>query len=147
MKSIMVNGEEYHVGDKVYYYNTQHKPEIDFNNLNFKTIKYITCGVISKITQAGYIYVKPENIPFYSEKRFDKNGEADRSYYCDNDSCNVLKLRNGDVDNAITMVQEKQDCIQNTFKRLRSIHRLSYDNAQKINSLLDELGIDKVEQE
>lgn len=38
MKSIMVNGEEYHVGDKVYYYNTKYESEIDFNNLNFKTM-------------------------------------------------------------------------------------------------------------
>lgn len=149
MKSVVINGIEYHVGDKVYYYNTQHESEIDFNNLNFKTIKYITCGVISKITQAGYIYVKHDNNAFYySDKRFDKNGEADKYYHFQNVYYkNVLKLRNGDIDNAITKINEQKDYIQNTFKRLKDIHILTYDKAQKINTLLDEIGIDKVTQE
>ena len=142
MKSIMINDIVYSVGDEVYLV----KSGTDLSKVgvsNYK--KCIDKVTITKITSSGYIYVK-ENAKFTCEFKLNKDGsygECDRF----SDRRRFLTPYSEEIENIFNRCEMEHNYIQNIFKRLKLVKSLSYTNAQKINSFLDEIGIDKVEEE
>ena len=138
MKSITINDVVYNVGDEIFrVYNG-----FDISRLNNKTKNMVNKCIIEKITNSGYIYIK-DIIPqrtiygeYYHTERINKRGLGTGCYIIPYDS---------QLDDKLTQIYNKSAYIQTTFTRLKKVNTLSYDNAQKINALLDEIGIDKVE--
>lgn len=138
MKSIMINDIIYSVGDEVYLI----KNNIDIHKIGVGNYqKCINKVFITKITSAGYVYVK-SNDKFTCEIKLDKNG----SWGTYDSSKRVLTPYNEEIENILNRCEMEHNYIQNTFKRMKLVTKLSYDKAEKINSLLDEIGIDKVEE-
>ena len=136
MKSISINNIVYSVGDEVYLI----KSGTDLSKVgvgNYR--KCIDKVVITKITQSGYVYVKRNN-RFACEFKLNKDG----SYSYDN---SVITPYSEEIENTLNRCEMEHKYIQNVFNRLKLIKSLSYTNAQKINSLFDEIGIDKPEEE
>ena len=140
MKCIMINDIVYSVGDEIFRVCNG----FDISRLNFNTKTMINKCVITKITDAGYVYIKdvlPQRTAYgeyYHTERINKRGLGTGCYIIPYDS---------QLDDKLTQIYNRSTYIQNTFARLKKVKTLSYDNAQKINVLLDEIGIDKVERE
>lgn len=138
MKSIAINDVVYSVGDEVYLI----KDGIDLSKIgvgNYK--KCIDKVTITKITSSGYVYIK-RNAKFACEFKLNKDGSYDGVY---NLTKWVLIPYSEEIEEILNRCEMEHDYIQNTFQRLKLMKSLSYTNAQKINVLLDEIGIDKVE--
>ncbi len=137
MKSITINDVVYSVGDEVFrVYNG-----FDISRLNNKTKNMVNKCIITKITDAGYVYIKdvlPQRTiygEYYHTERINKRGLGTGCYIIPYDS---------QLDEKLTQIYKKSEYIQSTFARLKKVQSLSYENAQKINAVLDEIGIDKV---
>jgi hypothetical protein len=138
MKSIAINDVVYSVGDEVYLI----KDGVDLSKIGVGNYKeYINKVIITKITSSGYVYVKG-NAKFACEFKLNKDGSYTAHY-----PKRVLTPYSEEIENILNRCKIEHDYIQNTFKRLKLIKSLSYTNAQKINVVLDEIGIDKVEEE
>lgn len=138
MKSIAINDVVYSVGDEVYLI----KDGVNLSKVGVGNYKeYINKVVITKITSSGYVYVKGSS-KFACEFKLNKDG----SYGIYNTK-RVLTPYSEEIENILNKCKMKHDYIQNTFKRLKLMKSLSYTNAQKMNVVLDEIGIDKVEEE
>lgn len=134
MKSITINDVVYSVGDEVYLI----KDGVNLSKVGVGNYKeYINKVVITKITSSGYVYVKGSS-KFACEFKLNKDG----SY-----GILVLTPYSEEIKNILNKCEMEHDYIQNIFKRLKLIKSLSYTNAQKINTVLDEIGIDKVDKE
>ena len=136
MKSIMINDIVYSVGDEVYLI----KDGIDLSKIsvgNYKTC--IDKVTITKITSSGYVYVKG-NTKFACEFKLNKDGSYTAHY-----PKRVLIPYSEEIEEILNRCEIEYNYIQNTFQRLRLIKSLSYTNAQKINTILDEIDIDKVD--
>lgn len=140
MKSIMINDVVYSVGDEIFRVCNG----FDVSRLNINNKTMVNKCIIEKITDAGYVYVRDtimHRSPYgdYSHtERINKQGIGEGCYIIPYDS---------QLDDNLTQMYNMSAYIQNTFARLKKIKSLSYDKAQKINALLDEIGIDKVEKE
>lgn len=146
MKCIMINDIVYSVGDEIFRVCNG----FDISRLNINNKTMVNKCTIEKITDAGYIYVK-DVIPhstvygphstvygeYYHTERINKQGFGKGCYIIPYDS---------QLDDKLTQIYNASTYIQNTFVRLKKVKSLSYDKAQKINALLDEIGIDKVEE-
>lgn len=140
MKSIMINDVVYSVGDEAYLI----KSDTDLSKIgvgNYK--KCIDKVTITKITSSGYVYVK-RNAKFACEFKLNKDGSYDGAY---NLTKRVLMPYSEEIEDILNECEMEHDYIQNTFQRLKLMKSLSYTNAQKINAVLDEIGIDKVDKE
>ena len=138
MKSIVINDIVYSVGDEIFRVCNG----FDIAHLNNRTKTMVNKCIIQKITDAGYVYikdVKPQSTvygEYYHTERINKRGIGTGCYIIPYDS---------QLDDKLTQIYNMSAYIQNTFVRLKKVKTLSYDNAQKINAILDEIGIDKVE--
>ena len=136
MKSIMINDVVYSVGDEAYLI----KNDTDLSKIgvgNYR--KCIDKVTITKITSSGYVYVKENNCTY--DFKLNKDG----SYGVNDYTRRVLTPYSEEIEDILHRCEIERNYIQNTFKRLKLIKSLSYTNAQKINVVLDEIGIDKVE--
>ena len=135
MKSMAINDIVYSVGDEVYLI----KDGVDLSKIGVGNYKeYINKVIITKITSSGYVYVK-DNSKFACEFKLNKDGSYTAHY-----PKRVLTPYSEEVEHILNRCEMEHDYIQNTFKRLKLLTSLSYTNAQKINVVLDEIGIDKV---
>ncbi len=140
MKSIMINDIVYSVGDEVFrVYNG-----FDISRLNMSNKNMVNKCIITKITDAGYVYTK-DIIPqrtvygdYHHTERINKHGLGN--------GCYIIPY-NSQLDDTLTRIYDNTTYIQNTFTRLKKVKSLSYNDAQKVNTLLDEMGIDKVDKE
>ena len=136
MKSIAINDIVYSVGDEVYLI----KDGVDLSKIRVGNYKeYITKCVITKITSSGYVYVKGTYNNFACEFKLNKDGSYTAHY-----PKRVLMSYNEEIEDILNRCEMEHSYIQNTFQRLKLIKSLSYTNSQKINAVLDEIGIDKV---
>ena len=131
MKSITINDVEYKVGDTVFL----------VPNCGASWKNPPKRCVIEKITPSGYTYMR-QNLPQIgayetSEWRIDKNGEY--KFYC-------IAPYTEELNTQLEGIVFKKAYIQTTFKRLKLVKTLNYDASVKINEVLDEIGIDKVEE-
>lgn len=140
MKSIMINDVEYSVGDVIFRIDNG----FDISHLNMRNKTRVNKCIIEKITDAGYVYIKdvmPQHTPYgdyHHTERINKQGSGM--------GCRIVPY-DSQLDDKLTQIHNKSGYIQNTFARLKKIQTLSYDDAQKINTVLDEIGIDKVDKE
>ena len=140
MKCIMINDIVYSVGDEIFRVCNG----FDISRLNNSNKTMVNKCIIEKITDAGYVYIKdimPQHTPYgdyHHTERINKQGFGK--------DCYIIPY-NSQLDDNLTQIYNRSMYIQNTFARLKKVKTLSYDNAQKINVLLDEIGIDKVEEE
>lgn len=140
MKSIAINDVVYSVGDEVFCVTNG----FDVSRLNNHNKNMVNKCIIEKITDAGYVYTKdimPQRTvygSYYHTERINKKGLGN--------GCYIIPY-NSQLDNKLTQIYNMSTYIQNTFTRLKKVKTLSYNNAQKINALLNEIGIDKVEKE
>jgi len=136
MKSITINNNIYTVGDTVFLVPSK---GFRWNNIGYKC-------VVKKITPSGYIYVDtmlPQDTNGYCvthEYRIGKDGVYSIRY----DEDLILTPYSEEYDKQFIDTIKKKDYIQMTFKRLKLVKTLNYNNSVKINSLLDEIGIDKI---
>lgn len=145
MKSITINDVVYSVGDDIFIIPKDYP-------ININTVEYCYKGTISKITPSGYVYVnimkcyKPYVHSLFScsvtEERLNKDGTLGNKSYI----TRILSPYSSLVEDKINEIINMKEYIQNTFNRLKEIKKLSYNSVQKINALLDEIGIDKVEE-
>jgi hypothetical protein len=147
MKSIVINDVVYSVGDEAYLI----KRDTDLSKVGVRNYKdCINKIIITKITSSGYVYVKGK-AQFATEFKLNKDGSYG-TYRCPTYPFSTYPLRvltpySEEIENILNRCEMKHNYIQNTFQRLKLITSLSYTNAQKINAVLDEIGIDKVEEE
>lgn len=141
MKSITINDIVYSVGDEIFRVCNG----FDISRLNIVNKKMVNKCIIEKITDAGYMYTKDvisQRTSYGGEynhiERIDKKGFGK--------GCYIIPY-NSQLDDKLTQIYNNHTYIQNTFERLKKMKSLSYNDAQKINTLLDEIGIDKVDKE
>ena len=139
----MINDIVYNVGDEVYLVKSgTDLSKVGVGNYN----KVLRKFVITKITTSGYVYGKMYDKDIYFdgwsyETRLKKDGSYSPTYAVTYklSPCRI------DIDEKYNQCELEHEYIQTTFKRLKIVKSMSYANAQKINSLLDEIGVDKVE--
>ncbi len=129
MKSITINDIKYNVGDTVYLV-VNGEPTIK-NVDNFKKCE------ITSITNAGYIHVKvlfPLVMYMPYDVKVNKDGTSGKF---------TIMPYSDDFEQKLNALRQNKTYIQNTFRRLKLVTKLSYEKAQKLNALLDEFGVDK----
>lgn len=138
MKSTTINGIVYSVGDEVII--TRIRRDGSEERLSYNTVAYYNRGIIDRITPSGYPYVRVAYEDITNDRireqtfRITKNGISDDKYH-------KMIPYDAEFMEKINHLKQKKMYIQKTFRRLESIHTLSYGNAIQINALLDELLI------
>lgn len=138
MKSTTINGIVYSVGDEVIIGRVRRDGGEE--RLSYNTVMYYNRGIIDKITPSGYPYVRVTYEDIDNDKireqtfRITKNGISDDRYH-------KMMPYDAEFMEKIDNLKQKKMYVQKTFKRLKSIQGMSYNDAVQINTLLDELLI------